>query len=236
MPLLIQPLAVAAALLLLGVWLSTAHLSATERNTLAVRAILAATGQHLLLTAVAAAIVLVIGLPLGVLLTRRGVRRVSGIVLALANLGQAAPPFGLIVLIAALIGLGWNAALIGLVLYALLPVLRNTMIGIEQVDPRLVEAGRGMGMSAAAVLLRIELPLAVPIVLAGVRTALVLLVGTAALGAFVGAGGLGQLITTGVSLYLMRVLIAGAILIALLALVIDWLGRIVEVVAHPKGI
>ncbi len=110
------------------------------------------------------------------------------------------------------------------------------MIGVRGVDEGLVEAGRGMGMSALAVLFRIELPLAVPVMLAGIRTALVLLVGTAALAAFVNGGGLGILIVTDVNLYLYSVLVSGALLIALLALSIDWLGRIVEQVARPKGL
>jgi osmoprotectant transport system permease protein len=110
------------------------------------------------------------------------------------------------------------------------------MVGLDGVDRSLVEAGRGMGMSAASVLLRVELPLAVPVMLAGVRTALILVVGTATLATFVNGGGLGLLITTGVNLNLSRVLIAGSILVALLALAIDWVGRVVEHVARPKGL
>ena len=100
----------------------------------------------------------------------------------------------------------------------------------------LIEAGRGMGMSSAAVLFRVELPLAVPVMLSGVRTALVLLAGTAALATFVNGGGLGILITTGVNLSLTPVLVIGALLVALLALLIDWVGRVVEHVARPKGL
>ena len=131
--------------------------------------------------------------------------------------------------------LGAPSAGIGHV-YALLPVLKNTMVGLDGVDRSLVEAGRGMGMSAASVLLRVELPLAVPVMLAGVRTALILVVGTATLATFVNGGGLGLLITTGVNLNLVRVLVAGSILVALLALSIDWIGRVVEHVARPKGL
>jgi osmoprotectant transport system permease protein len=134
------------------------------------------------------------------------------------------------------VGFGFSAAVIALVLYAILPVLRNTMVGISQVDGRLVEAGRGMGMSAVAVLFKVELPLAVPVMLAGIRTALVLLVGTAALATFINGGGLGILITTGVNLNLVNVLVAGSILVALLALLVDWIGRVVEHVARPKGL
>jgi len=234
--LLIQPIVVLIILAGFVVWLLTADLSPTERSTLNPADLVACTGQHLALTFVSAAIVLVLAIPLGVLLTRRPFVRASGVILTLANFGQAAPAIGLVVLLAFWLGFGFWAAVVALVLYAALPVLRNTMIGIQSVDERLVEAGRGMGMTAFAVLLRVELPLAVPVMLAGIRTALVLLVGSAALATFIGAGGLGLLITTGVNLFLPRVLISGALLTALLALLIDWLGRVVEHYARPKGL
>ncbi|MBT1545695.1 ABC transporter permease [Curtobacterium aurantiacum] len=234
--LLFQPIAILVVLAGFAVWLATADLTPTERTTLNPADILALTGQHLVLTLQSTVLVLLIGIPLGVVLTRGPLRRASPYVLAVANFGQAAPAVGLIVLLAAWLGLNSSSAVIALVLYAILPVLRNTMIGVQSVDARLVEAGRGMGMSAFSVLMRVELPLAVPVMLSGIRTALVLLVGTASLATFVGAGGLGLLITTGVTLFLPKVLIAGALLVALLALSIDWLGRVVETVARPKGL
>ncbi|MCS0647147.1 ABC transporter permease [Curtobacterium flaccumfaciens] len=234
--LLFQPIAILVVLAGFAVWLATADLTPTERTTLNPADILVLTGQHLVLTLQSTVLVLVIGIPLGVVLTRGPLRRASPYVLAVANFGQAAPAVGLIVLLAAWLGLNSSSAVIALVLYAILPVLRNTMIGVQSVDDRLVEAGRGMGMSAFSVLMRVELPLAVPVMLSGIRTALVLLVGTASLATFVGAGGLGLLITTGVTLFLPKVLVAGALLVALLALSIDWLGRVVETVARPKGL
>ena len=234
--LVVQPLAIAAALGAVAIWLATADLTAGERTTHDPARILDYTGEHLALTFASAAIVLVIALPLGVVLTRAPFRRASGPILAVANFGQAAPAIGLVVLLASWLGFSFRAAVVALVLYAILPVLRNTMIGLQSVDARLVEAGRGMGMSATAVLFRVALPLAVPVMLSGIRTALVLLVGSAALATFVGAGGLGLLITTGVNLFLPKVLVSGALLIALLALLIDWLGRVVEHVARPKGL
>ncbi|MGY2898528.1 osmoprotectant transport system permease protein [Curtobacterium sp. PvP017] len=234
--LLFQPIAILLVLAGFAIWLATADLTPTERTTLNPSDILALTGQHLVLTLQSTVLVLVIGIPLGIVLTRGPLRRASPYVLAVANFGQAAPAVGLIVLLAAWLGLNSWSAVVALVLYAILPVLRNTMIGVQSVDSRLVEAGRGMGMSAFSVLMRVELPLAVPVMLSGIRTALVLLVGTASLATFVGAGGLGLLITTGVTLFLPKVLVAGALLVALLALSIDWLGRVVETVARPKGL
>ncbi|MFJ7748790.1 ABC transporter permease [Arthrobacter sp. NPDC097144] len=227
---------IAAALGILLLWLSAADLTQTELTTLNPATLWAYTLEHLRLTVLAAVIVLVIALPLGVLLTRRPLRFLNGPVLAVVNIGQAAPAIGLVVLLAFWLGFGFWTAVVALVLYALLPVLRNTMVGLDNVDPRLVEAGRGMGMSASRVLFRVELPLAVPLMLAGIRTALVLLVGTAALATFINGGGLGVLITTGVNLNLPRVLISGAVMVALLALTVDWLGRAAEYFARPKGI
>jgi osmoprotectant transport system permease protein len=222
--------------LALVIWLLTANLSPIELRTLAPAALWAYTVEHLQLTLLAAVIVLVIAIPLGIALTRRPLRFLTGPVLAIANVGQAAPAVGVVVLLALWVGFGFWAATLSLVLYAVLPVLRNTMIGLDQVDARLVEAGRGMGMTATAVLFKVELPLAVPVMLSGVRTALVLLVGTAALATFINGGGLGILITTGVNLSLTTVLVTGALLVALLALLIDWVGRVVEHVARPKGL
>lgn len=235
-PLILQLIGIAAALAAVVVWLLTADLSVIELRTLAPDALLGYARDHLILTAVSALITLLIAIPLGILLTRPALRRFAGPVLAVANIGQAAPAIGLVVLLAMGVGFGFTAAMIALVLYAILPVLRNTMVGITQVDSRLVEAGKGMGMSAMAVLFKVELPLAVPVMLAGIRTALVLLVGSAALAAFINGGGMGILIITGVNLSLTNVLIAGSILVALLALFVDWIGRVVEHVARPKGL
>lgn len=231
-----QPLLLAAGLLAYVVWRLNATLTETEARQLGWSALWRSTREHLLLTVTAAAIVLVIAIPLGVALTRRPLRRFSPLVIGIANTGQAAPAIGLFVLLATWLGFGFGTTVVGLVVYAALPVLRNTMVGLRGVDARLVEAGRGMGMSALAVLFRVELPLAVPVVLAGVRIALVLLVGTATLATFIDGGGLGVLINTGITLALDSLLVSGAVLVALLALAVDWLGRVVEHVARPKGL
>jgi osmoprotectant transport system permease protein len=234
--LLVQPLLVAAGVVAFVVWRATADLSDTESRQLGWDALSRSIVEHLQLTAASAVLVLLIAVPLGILLTRGGMRRFSPLVVGVANTGQAAPAIGLLVLLAAWLDFGFRTAVLGLVVYAALPVLRNTIVGLQGVDARLVEAGRGMGMSAPSVLLRVELPLAVPVLLAGVRTALVLLVGTATLATFISGGGLGVLITTGINLSLDALLISGAVLVALLALAIDWLGRVVEHVARPKGL
>lgn len=234
--LIYQLLGIGAAFAVLVIWLVNANLTETERQTLDPATIWGYTLDHLKITVISAVIVLIIAIPLGILLTRPAFRKAAPAVRAVANFGQAAPAIGVVVLLAFWLGFGPNTAIVSLVIYAILPVLSNTIVGLQQVDERLVEAGRGIGMSQSAVLFKVELPLAVPVMLSGIRTALVLLVGTATLATFINGGGLGILITTGVNLNLNAVLIAGSILVALLALTIDWLGRVVEQLARPKGL
>ena len=234
--LLVQPALLALAVGALVLWRATVQLSETEARQLDWSALSRSVVEHLQLTLAGAAIVLAVAIPLGIALTRGPLRLLSPAVLLVANTGQAAPAIGLFVLMATWLGFGFGTAVLTLVLYSALPVLRNTMVGIRGVDPRLVEAGRGIGMSSAAVLFRVELPLAVPVLLAGVRTALVLLVGTATLATFIDGGGLGVLIVTGINLSLDALLVVGAVLVALLALAVDWVGRVIEHIARPRGL
>ncbi|CAN5721172.1 ABC transporter permease [soil metagenome] len=192
--------------------------------------------EHLQLTFVSTLLVIAIAVPLGVVLTRPALRRFSPAFLAVANIGQAVPSIGVLVLLAITVGIGFDKAIYALVIYATLPVLRNTMVGLDQVDRSLIEAGRGMGLSSWAVLRRIELPLAVPVMLAGIRTALIINVGTATLATFIGAGGLGFIIDQGNRFDRTTVLITGSILTAVLALLLDWVAGIVEDLLRPKGL
>ncbi|MGH3496898.1 MAG: ABC transporter permease [Nocardioidaceae bacterium] len=230
-----QPVFVLVAVAAVALYVRTAGLSTSEGFSLNRTELQHLTVQHIQLTVAAAALVVAIAIPLGVVLTRGWARRSSPLFVGIANVGQAAPSIGLIVLAAMWIGRGFLPAVLALALYGILPALGNTIVGLQQVDPRLVEAGRGMGMSALGVLFRIELRLAVPVILAGVRLALVLLTGTATLAAFTGAGGLGSLINTGIKLNQQPVIVCGAVLVAALALLIDWLGRVVEALARPRG-
>jgi len=192
--------------------------------------------EHLHLTLVSTFFVILIAVPLGIVLTRPWARPVTPLFLGIANIGQAVPSIGVLVLLAVTVGIGFEQAIYALVLYATLPVLRNTMVGLDQVDPSLIEAARGMGLTSRGVLARIELPLAVPVMLAGIRTALVINVGTAALATFIGAGGLGWIINQGNVQNRTPVLLTGSILTAVVALALDWIAGIVEDVLRPKGL
>jgi osmoprotectant transport system permease protein len=217
-------------------WRQTASLDSIELRQLAWSTVLRLTWEHVLITFVSTVLVVGVAIPLGVVLTRPGLRRVAPVVVGIANAGQAAPAIGLVVLFAIWLSFGFWTGVLAFTLYGILPVLRNTITGLEAVDPTLVEAGRGMGMSNTGVLFRVELPLAVPVIMTGVRTALVLVVGVAAFATFINAGGLGSLIVTGITLFRYSVLVSGALLIAVLALVVEWVGRLLEVAVRPKGL
>ncbi|MFE1246535.1 ABC transporter permease [Streptomyces sp. NPDC058741] len=232
----VLPLSLVAVLLATWLWFRQADLDALTRNALSGGQVSKALWQHIQLTVISTFLVLVIAIPLGVLLTRGSFRRATPVAMAFANMGQATPAIGLLALLVIWLGIGRRAALIGMVLYAVLPVLSNTITGLKANDPTLLEAGRGIGMSPTGVLTRVELPLAVPLILAGVRTALVLNVGTATLAVFGGGGGLGVLITSGITNQRMPVLVLGSVLTVVLALLVDWLASLAELLLRPRGL
>ena len=166
-------------------------------------------------------------------MTRRSTRRLGTPLLWFANIGQAVPTISVLALVYTFVASGFRPALIALWLYSILPILQNTVVGIRGVDPDVVEAAVGMGMSRRSVLTRVELPLALPVIIAGIRTAVVLNVGTAALASFVGAGGLGQVIDTGVTNLNEPLLYAGAGLTAIIALAADWLVALIGDLITP---
>ena len=192
--------------------------------------------QHLEIAAYSTLLVVVIAIPLGILLTRPAFRRVAPTLMTVANSGQAFPAYGLLVGGLFLLGNGTATVVYCLALFALLPVLRNTMVGLDGVDRSVIEAGRGMGMTRRLVLTRIELPLAVPVILAGVRTAMVLNIGMATLAFLIGGGALGITISSGLKLNQDPVLIVGAVMVAIVALTFDWLGAVAERYLRPRGL
>ena len=145
----------------------------------------------------------------------------------MVNVGQTIPSLAILALFLTVFGLGFNVAVFALWLYSILPILRNTFAGIRNVQPEIVEAARGMGMSPLRILTRIELPIAYPIIIAGIRTAVVINVGAAVLATFIGGGGFGDIIVTGMSTMRTMVVFAGASLVAITAILMDFIfGRI----------
>lgn len=181
-------------------------------------------------------LVVSIAIPLGIALTRPSLRRYAPAVLAVANSGQALPAYGLLIIFLIIFGQGTSTAVYALVLFALLPVLRNTIVGVEGVDQSVIEAGRGMGMTKRQALLKIELPLAVPVIVAGVRTAVIINIGMATLAFLIGGGGLGITINSGLKLQQDPVLLVGAGMVAIVALTFDWFGAVAERYLKPRGL
>src|ERR1700681_4891501 len=181
------------------------------------------TAEHIELVAAAMAIALIIGLPLGVALVRR--RTLQRWVLGVANVVQTIPSlalFGFLIPVPWIGGVGASTAIVALSLYALLPILRNTCTGIAEVDPAVIESARGMGMTPRQVLWQVQLPLAAPVVLAGIRVATVISIGVTTIAAAIGAGGLGVFIFRGLAMVNNQVILAGAIPAAGLAIAADF--------------
>ena len=186
--------------------------------------ILALTAQHLLLVAVSTFLAAAVGIPLGIWLTRRP--KLARPILGLAGVVQTIPSlalFGFLLPLPLIGGIGARTAIVALLVYAMLPLLRNTYAGILSVDPAIVEAATGLGMTPRQRLWWVELPLALPVVLAGVRIATVVSIGLATIAAAIGAGGLGVLIYRGIAIVDNRQILAGAVPAALLALAADGL-------------
>jgi osmoprotectant transport system permease protein len=196
--------------------------------------ILQHTLEHLFLVGVAIAIAIIIGIPLGILITRQ--KQLRQPILGIANILQTIPSlalFGLLIPVPIIGGIGVVPAIVALTLYSLLPIIRNTYTGITGVDPAIREAGRGMGMTDRQLLLQVEMPLAIGVILAGVRVATVISIGIATIAAAIGAGGLGVFIFRGIAVVNNQLILAGAVpaaVIALLAdLLIGWLERKLKV-------
>ena len=188
-----------------------------------------ATLDHLILVVIAMDIAIAIAVPLGMLIVQHP--RLRAIALGLASVFQTIPSlalFGFLIPIPFIGGIGRRTAIVALVLYALLPILRNTYVGLSGIDPAILEAAEAMGMTTTQILLRVRLPLALSIILAGIRTATVITIGVATIAAAIGAGGLGTFIFRGVAMVSDSVILAGAIPAALLAIAADLLLGLLE--------
>ncbi|WP_419960011.1 ABC transporter permease [Psychrobacillus sp. BM2] len=196
--------------------------------------VLEATSVHIQLVFFSMLIAIVLGIGLGILITR--VPKLSTVVLGGAGIMQTIPSLALLGFMIPIFGIGVNTAIAALFLYSLLPIIRNTYTGIKDVNKATVEAAKGMGMTSLQVLLKVELPLAIPMIMAGVRTAAVINVGTATLAAFIGAGGLGDFIFLGITRGIDGLILLGAIPAALLAIVLEIFFTYLERWTTPEGL
>lgn len=192
--------------------------------------------DHFKMVGIAALIAIAIGVPLGILVTRPGFKGLSLPVIGGAGIGQSIPSMALIAIMAPLLGFGFRSAVVALIIYGLLPILRNSYAAIRNIDPAMIEAARGMGMSKGQIARKIELPLARPVIMAGIRTSTVINVGTAALAVLVGGKGLGREILTGVFSRQPLITLEGAAATAAMAVTLDYILEATENWMTPRGL
>ena len=193
-------------------------------------------GEHLYLVAISMVLATAIGLSLGIILTRKRFKKFAGVCLYIVGLGQTIPSLAVIALAVSFFGIGPIPAIFALTIYSILPLARNTLAGIIAVPPPLIDAARGMGLPPRRILREVELPNAMKVILTGFRVALVINIGTAALASLIGAGGLGDLIFSGISLMEPDTLLAGAIPVTLMALIADFLCDLGGLILIPRGL
>lgn len=200
------------------------------------------TVQHLYIILVANSCAVVIGVFVGIFISGKGRERLADVALYLASIMMTIPSLALygilmgILSAMALPSIGFFPVVIALTLYGLLPIVRNTYTAIREVDPAIIEAGRGMGMSELQILVKVKLPLAVPVIMAGLRQAVVMNIGVAAIGSYIGAGGLGQPIFRGIANYRTDLILIGAVGVSLLAIIVDIIMGRLEWLTTPKGV
>ena len=198
--------------------------------------------QHLYIILVANAMAAVLGILIGIYISGKGREQLADTVIYLASIMMTIPSLALYGILMGILSaltlpsIGFLPVVIALTLYGLLPIIRNTYTAIREVDPAVIEAGRGMGMSELQILVKVELPLSVPVIMAGLRQAIVMNIGIAAIGSYIGAGGLGQPIFRGIANYRVDLILVGAIFVSLLAIIIDLIMGRVERLTTPKGL
>lgn len=192
--------------------------------------------QHLYMVTVSMSFATIIGVTAGIVLTRRRFRKYAGICMYIIGLGQTIPSLAVLALAMSFMGIGMKPAIFALTIYSILPIARNTLAGITAVPPELIDAGKGMGMPPLKILMEVEIPNSMQVILTGFRVALIINIGTAALAYVIGAGGLGDLIFTGINLMQTDKLLAGAIPVTLLALFADFLSELLGLVVISKGL
>lgn len=192
------------------------------------------TWEHLYISIIAVILGIVVAVPLGVALTR--MKKGAGAVIGAVNIVQTLPSLAILAFFIPLLGVGKMPAIVALFFYSVLPILRNTYTGIQGVNKNLLESGKGIGMTVWEQIRLVELPLAIPVIMAGIRTSTIYLIGWATLASFIGGGGLGDYIFIGLNLYQPEYIIGGAVPVTILAIIIDYLLAVTERKVTPKGL
>lgn len=194
--------------------------------------LLTAFGEHIFLSAVSLALGVLFAVPVGVLLSQT--RRLAPIVMRIAGILQTIPTLALLALMVPLFGVGKGPAIIALFFYSLLPILRNTYLGMNSVDPMIIDAAKAMGMKPFQVIRKVQIPLAIPVIMAGIRLSAVYVIAWATIAAYIGGGGLGEIIFNGLELFRSDLILAGTIPVIFLAILTDLLAGRIEMKLTPR--
>ena len=190
--------------------------------------------EHFYISIIALLIAIVVAVPLGILLSKT--TRTANVVLTIAGVLQTIPTLAVLAIMIPIFGVGKTPAIVALFIYVLLPILNNTVLGVKNIDKNVIQAGQSMGMTKMQLMKDVELPLALPLIISGIRLSSVYVISWATLASYVGAGGLGDLVFNGLNLYQPPMIISAAILVTLLALIVEFLLSLVEKWAVPKGL
>ncbi|WP_029946234.1 choline ABC transporter permease OpuBB [Bacillus subtilis] len=191
------------------------------------------TYEHITISLIAVILGVLVAVPLGVVLTR--MKKGAGTIIGIVNIIQTLPSLAILAFFIPLLGVGKVPAIVALFFYSVLPILRNTYTGIRGVNKNLLESGKGIGMTSTEQVRLVELPLAAPVIMAGIRTSTIYLIGWATLASFIGGGGLGDYIFIGLNLYQPEYIIGGAVPVTILAIVIDYVLAVAERKLTPAG-
>ena len=211
-------------------WVINYPSDSTVARYINTKKLLQAVWRHLYIIIISVILAVCTAVPLGMLVTRPFMKHVCEIIVTIVSILQTIPSFAVVAILFSILGIGAKTAIVALWLYSLMPILNNTIAGIRGVSPDIIDAGRGMGMTKLEILFKVELPLAMPVLFAGIRTAVVINVATAIIAAFVGAGGLGDFIVAGKNYMRYQIMLLGAGLATLMALLFDdLLGKVEKV-------
>ena len=192
------------------------------------------TVEHFYISIIALLIAIIVAVPLGILLSKT--KRTANVVLTIAGVLQTIPTLAVLAIMIPIFGVGKTPAIVALFIYVLLPILNNTVLGVQNIDKNIIQAGTSMGMTKLQLMKDVELPLALSLIISGIRLSSVYVISWATLASYVGAGGLGDLVFNGLNLYQPPMIISAAVLVTCLALIVDFLLSLVEKWAVPKGL
>lgn len=188
--------------------------------------------QHIVITLIAVSIITITGLAIGILMTRN--ETFATIMLTITSFLYTIPSIALFGFLVTITGIGNKSAIIALIVYGLLPIIRNTYVGIREVDPQIIESAVGMGTTEWQLLFKIRFPLALPVIISGFRTMVIMTIALGGIASFIGAGGLGVAIYRGISTYFPEMIIAGSLLVAILAIITDWILQFAEKIISKR--